>query len=128
MSARQRRTAAEVTTTRHDDLIVTLRRSELTDIITIAVAEALSEPQAHAPALLTANSLSDALGVSPRTVRRLTLAGMPTLMVADSPRFELEAVLQWLRDRNQSAGSANDSQTETAEFQPDSLDSRKVSV
>jgi excisionase family DNA binding protein len=48
--------------------------------------------------LLTTVDLAEHLKVSERTVRALRAKGLPTLMVGDSPRFELGAVHAWLAE------------------------------
>jgi hypothetical protein len=53
------------------------------------------------PTLLRADELSHELGVSERTIDRLRNDGMPTVWVAQSPRFCLPAVLSWLESRGQ---------------------------
>jgi len=64
-------------------------------------ADAISElvPQEPPPALLDRPGLARELGVSPSTVDRLRKEGLPVVMVCESPRFELAAVLSWLRSR-----------------------------
>lgn len=63
-----------------------------------AVAEALAD-QPDTPPLLDQQGLARALDISIRTLRKLVLQGMPELRVGDSPRYEIDAVLAWLRDR-----------------------------
>lgn len=52
------------------------------------------------PALLDRSDLAQALGCSPATVARLVRQGAPFVWLVDSRRFELEAVLAWLRERS----------------------------
>ena len=63
------------------------------------IAALLPEPP---PALLDRRGLAQFLGVSLPTVDKLRGEGCPTLWVVDSPRFEREAVLEWLRSRGAS--------------------------
>jgi len=56
-------------------------------------------PQERPPALLDRAGLARELNVSLSKVDRLRREGMPELMLGDSPRFEPEAVISWLRDR-----------------------------
>ena len=56
-------------------------------------------PRSGLPALLTADQLAHQLGVSVATIRRLRSDGLPTVMVGESPRFRLEAVLTWFATR-----------------------------
>jgi hypothetical protein len=52
-----------------------------------------------APRLLTTDELADFLQVSSRTIRSLRAEGLPVFLIGDAPRFELPAVLTWLRAR-----------------------------
>lgn len=54
------------------------------------------------PELLTPTQLGDALQVSVRTIATLRSRGMPVVMVGDSPRYRLEAVLEFLEGKGQS--------------------------
>lgn len=65
-----------------------------------AVLVAESAPGPHAPALLDRGGLAKALGVSLASLDRLRADGLPELRLGDAPRFELAAVLAWLRARN----------------------------
>jgi hypothetical protein len=62
------------------------------------------------PALLDRRGLAGRLDVSLPTLDRLRAEGMPELRLGDSPRFELDACLRWLREKSSasstSAGSA----------------------
>jgi hypothetical protein len=49
--------------------------------------------------VLDRRGLADALGCGVDTVDRLRAEGLPELRVGDSPRFEIEAALEWLRRR-----------------------------
>lgn len=68
-----------------------------------AIAPLLERLEAPAPALLDRRGLAAALGVSLSSVARLLREGLPRIMVGDSPRFELGAVLDWLRGRSEAA-------------------------
>ena len=73
--------------------------AELEQRIRTAVVEALDSQTRH-PVLLTIDELGHALGCSRATVNRLRGEGLPTLSLGgESPRFELETVLAWLRAR-----------------------------
>lgn len=53
-----------------------------------------------APALLDRAELAKKLNISPASLDRLRgELAFPELKIGDSPRFELEAVLRWLRAR-----------------------------
>lgn len=82
------------------DAVVRLLADAVADRLLEQLAELTSA--ASAPALLDRRGLAQSLGVGVDTVDRLRREGMPTLMVGDSPRFELDAVLAWLRERGQS--------------------------
>lgn len=58
-----------------------------------------SDRRDPSPALVDRAGLARALGVSPASVDRLRGEGLPELRVGDAPRFELEAVLRWLRGK-----------------------------
>jgi hypothetical protein len=78
-------------------------RALLAPLVREAVAEALVEHDAGAtaaPVLLDREGLAAALGCSVATVSRLRAEGMPVTHLLDSPRYELERVLVWLRARN----------------------------
>lgn len=71
-------------------------------VVSEAVAAALAEHQPVAsPRLLDRQALAEMFGCSLPTVDKLRAEGMPELRVGDSPRFEREAVLGWLRSRGQ---------------------------
>ena len=74
----------------------TLTRGELAGLVREAVATA-REKVAPAPQLLDREGLSIALGCSGGMVDKLRRKGMPHLRLGDSPRFELERCLEWIR-------------------------------
>jgi hypothetical protein len=77
-----------------------LEASELHELVAAAVREALAEREPRAaPALLDRRGIAAALGIGVDTVDRLRREGCPELTVGDAPRFELAAVLAWLRER-----------------------------
>jgi hypothetical protein len=61
------------------------------------MVEALAPAQK--PALMTAAELATELRVCSKTVGRMRDQGCPHVMVVDSVRYELPAVLEWLRAR-----------------------------
>lgn len=78
----------------------TLTRRELALLVRDAVRDAQSPHNDTAgPALLDRNGLAAALGCSASQVDKLRQRGMPTVRLGDSPRFELEACLGWLRQK-----------------------------
>lgn len=79
------------------DGLVARVTQDLIDSVVEAVAELLKQHQA--PALLDRQGLARALGVGVDTIDRLRREGAPVLRVGDVPRFELPAVLAWLRSR-----------------------------
>lgn len=83
-----------------DRLAVTLTLGELRELVRTAalqaVAEAVNAPQ---PALLDRSGIARALGVGTSSVDRFRREGMPCVHVGDSPRFEIEPCLAWLRGR-----------------------------
>ncbi len=75
--------------------------AELHALFRTVVAE--NAPQSPVPALLDQAELARELRTSTRTIRSLVRRGLPELRLADSPRYELEPVLEWLRARKQQA-------------------------
>lgn len=73
---------------------------DLRALVREELAEALSELEQQ-PALIDQKALARHLGVSERTVYTLREQGCPTVMVLESPRFELAAALAWLKGRVQ---------------------------
>ena len=74
--------------------------SRLTAIETLlqALVEAKAEPK---PVLLDRHGLAVALNLSTKSLDKLRdEKGFPELRLLDSPRFELAAVLEWLRTRD----------------------------
>lgn len=61
----------------------------------------LAASPSTAPAVLDRRGLAASLGVGLDTVDRLRREGCPELTVGDAPRFELPAVLGWLRGRRE---------------------------
>lgn len=83
-------------------LAVTLTLGELRELMREAALEAVAElGSAPKPALLDRNGIAQALGVSSSTVDRLRREGMPSILIGDSPRFEIEPCLAFLRGRGQ---------------------------
>lgn len=74
----------------------TVTRGELAGLVRQAVATAL-EKVAPVPQLLDREGLSIVLGCSGGMVDKLRRRGMPHLRLGDSPRFELERCLEWIR-------------------------------
>jgi len=78
----------------------TVSRGELAELVrgaaALAVREALGDGL-PTPALLDREGLSIALGCSGSLVDKLRRRGMPHLRLGDSPRFELERCLEWIR-------------------------------
>lgn len=77
---------------------VTLTRGELGALVRGAVDAALEALHASKPpALLDREGLAAALGCSSSLIDKLRRRGMPTVRLGDSPRFELESCLGWIR-------------------------------
>lgn len=81
----------------------TLTRGELGALVRGEVATALAAGSAPPPSLLDREALSQALACSGSMVDKLRRGGMPHLHVGDSPRFELERCLEWLRQKEGAA-------------------------
>lgn len=78
--------------------VVILSPDQLAELVRNAVAEALAEQREDAPALLLDRSgIAKALGCSPSTINRLRQEGMPCVLLGDSPRFEADRCVEWLR-------------------------------
>jgi hypothetical protein len=78
-------------------MAVQLTVTELRAMIAEAVTEALDARETKPAVLLNQNQLAELLGTSERTIFSLRQAGMPSVLLGDSPRFEPEAVLAWMR-------------------------------
>lgn len=83
------------------DALVLVRVDELRRVVREEIDQALGQSREQAAVLLDREALARALSVSLPTIDRLRRAGMPTTWVVQAPRFELSAVLEWLRDRNE---------------------------
>jgi hypothetical protein len=81
--------------------LAVLTAEQLRELIATALREAMIEQRpAEVPrGLLDRRGLAAALGVGVDTVDRLRREGCPELTVGDAPRFELAAVLEWIRSR-----------------------------
>ncbi len=76
----------------------TVTRGELAGLVRQAVEAALEALGAQKPpALLDREGLAAALGCSSSLIDKLRRRGMPTVKLGDSPRFELERCLGWIR-------------------------------
>ena len=75
----------------------TVTRGELSALVTEAVALALSAHEGRPkPALLDREGLAAVLGVSSGMVDKLRRRGLPHYRIGDSPRFDLDACLEWI--------------------------------
>lgn len=105
-----------------DAMLVTLTVGQLRSLIREGVVDALGELEGlsgnKAPALLDRAGLARELGLSVSLVDRLRLEGCPLVRIGDLPRFELAAVLDWLRNREVSAVLARGQRLEPAENKP----------
>jgi hypothetical protein len=77
----------------------TLTSAQLEAVVLRGVSRALAEqgPAEPAPRLLDRVALARALGCSPGMVDKCRREGMPCVRVGDSPRFEYEDCIAWLR-------------------------------
>jgi len=73
----------------------TVTRGELKQMVREAVASALDVR----PVLVDKSTLAKCLQCSPAHIDNLRKVGLPTVRVGESPRFDVEAVLAWLRSR-----------------------------
>jgi hypothetical protein len=76
--------------------------TQLAELIRNAVSEAQENaPAQAAPRLLDRVELARALACSPSQVDKLRRRGMPHIRVGESPRFEVDACLAWLRQQKE---------------------------
>jgi hypothetical protein len=84
----------------HQTLVV-VPAEALAELIETAVAAGLEARACALPEpLLDRAGVGRALDVSTATIDRLVRVGMPCVLVAEARRFELPAVLEWLRTRS----------------------------
>lgn len=85
-----------------DRLVVVLTISQFRLLIQEAVESVLDDQRASPtePALLSGSELAARLGISRASVHRLRLEGCPAIKICDSFKFEIAAVLGWLRARS----------------------------
>jgi len=84
----------------------TVTRGELRALVAEAVAEALEAERPGPPALLTRQQLASVFGCSPSLIDKFLRQGLPCIRLGDSPRFQVEAALEWLRSGERKAGGA----------------------
>lgn len=78
--------------------LIDLTDEQLLHLFDERLAKALAAPR-EPERLLDREGLAHALSVSVKQVDRMRAQGLPTVMVGESPRFELEGVLAWFRVR-----------------------------
>jgi hypothetical protein len=78
--------------------VVVTTPEALRELVREAVTEALPSPE-PAPALLDRRALAAALACCTDKIDQLRREGMPVVKLGDSPRFELQRCLEWLRAR-----------------------------
>lgn len=89
--------------------VIVTTREQLEEIIANAVEKALAEQREDvAPALLDRATIARRLGVGTSTVDRLRREGMPVIWIGDSPRFEANACVAWLREHSQQKPGADE--------------------
>lgn len=81
--------------------VVVMDPDELKLLVKEVICEALDDAgrSVDAPVLLAREQLASALQISLGTLAKLRREGLPVLQVGDSPRFDLQEVLAWLRAR-----------------------------
>ncbi len=67
------------------------------------IIEAVGASRSAEPALLDREQLCQALGISTSSYTKLRHAGLPTIMVLESPRHELAVVIEWLKAQREGA-------------------------
>ncbi len=96
--------SARATASSADPLLVTLTAKQLLALVQEAIQAAVDEVARPRPtALIDTHQLAVELKVSEPTVRRLRDQGMPFVRIGDTFRYELAAVLDWLRTRKTKA-------------------------
>lgn len=85
-----------------DQLLVTMTAGALRQLVQECVQEAIAElhQPADTPLTVSGQELSQRLGVSRSTVHNMRSRGMPALKLGDCYRYEVDAVMQWLRAGN----------------------------
>jgi len=80
--------------------LLVVNRDELVAVVAEAVsAAAHTAPDSPNLQTLTQAQLCKVLSISVPTLHRLRHEGLPYYRIGDSPRFDLTAVLAWLRAR-----------------------------
>lgn len=79
--------------------IVTLTVGQLKEAVRDAVREIYAERE-NAPVMINSRTLAQRIGISERAILDLRKAGMPCVMIGDSPRFQLGEVISWLCERD----------------------------
>ena len=82
-----------------DQLIVTLTVGQLRQLVREGVLDAIADGPPQGPALLDKAAFARAIGVSTSTVDKLRKLGCPVVWVIESPRFDLAACMEWLRQQ-----------------------------
>ena len=80
------------------DLIVTTK-ADLREIIRDALADALSDREAPASELISAEEVGKRIRVHARTIRNWALHGCPHVRAGRKLRFREPDVLRWLEER-----------------------------
>ena len=106
--------------------VVVVSRNDLARLVTEAVTDALKVTARPLPApLLDRKQCAEWLQVDVRTIDKLRGKGMPHLLVGDVPRFEVDAVREWLRVQ-QPSDIAGASARDPAEKPPGPRNSSKA--
>lgn len=85
-----------------DPMLVTLRASDLVQLLEGVVRDALAARQPSRPEvspLVSRREAARALGISLAALDRLARAGLPRVMVGAVPRYDLQQARRWLADR-----------------------------
>ena len=91
------------------ELAVTLTAEQLRGLVREAVVDVLEQEGPNMrPRLLTRQQAAQALGISPSTLQKLQADGLPSVRIGESPRFELDRCLEWLRDRTRQREQQSD--------------------
>jgi hypothetical protein len=76
-----------------------IRVDDLRRLVREELDQALGQAREQPAVLLDRVALAKALTVSTTTIDRLRTQGLPTVWIIEAPRFDLNAVIAWLREQ-----------------------------
>lgn len=78
--------------------LIVVDRGELAAEIERTVQNAIQSAKGPDPRAMTTRHVQDAFSISESTVKNLRRRGLPHFFIGDSPRFDRDTVLAWLRE------------------------------